>query len=302
TTGTTPATSGSTANGSTITSMSTGADKNTTTPGSSTTPYNSYRYNGMRWDPGSGQYDMGFRNYESGLNAFTSRDMYNGALSDVSLTTDPFTGSLYAFGDGNPISNIEQDGHMPCMADGPCGSLQALERYATAQQNAAEAAKVMQQLSPEISAAGSGPQWELWNAQHTAAVFAAANNIVDQLIGQGYSPAQILHGMRFEQAIPGGSKKGTGFTGRADITFTGKGGTLVGEVKVNTYGRIASDEAQFYAAKLTASGTPASPGFDLVGDELAPAPGGAVRVYSVPGTPNGGGILYERISGPKPRP
>ena len=53
--------------------------------------------------------------------------MYDGALSDVNLTTDPFTGSRYAFGDGNPISNIEQDGHMPGMADGPCGSVQALE-------------------------------------------------------------------------------------------------------------------------------------------------------------------------------
>jgi RHS repeat-associated protein len=121
TNGNTTATYGYTAYGSNITSMFTGADKNNTQPGSSTTPYNSYRYNAMRWDPGSGQYDMGFRNYDPGLNAFTSRDMYNGALADVSLTTDPFTGSRYAFGNGNPISNIENDGHVPmAMAAGGC--------------------------------------------------------------------------------------------------------------------------------------------------------------------------------------
>jgi hypothetical protein len=37
--------------------------------------------------------------------------MYNGALANAGLSTDPFTGSQYAFGDGNPVSNIELDGH-----------------------------------------------------------------------------------------------------------------------------------------------------------------------------------------------
>lgn len=37
--------------------------------------------------------------------------MYDGALSDLSLTTDPFTGNRYAFGGGNPISDVELDGH-----------------------------------------------------------------------------------------------------------------------------------------------------------------------------------------------
>jgi len=55
---------------------------------------------------------MGFRNYSAGLNQFLSRDMYNGALADMQLVTDPFTGNRYTFGAGNPISNIELDGHM----------------------------------------------------------------------------------------------------------------------------------------------------------------------------------------------
>jgi RHS repeat-associated protein len=61
----------------------------------------------MRWDSSSGQYDMGFRNYDPSLNQFASRDMYDGALDNAGLSTDPFTGSQYAFGNGNPVSNIE---------------------------------------------------------------------------------------------------------------------------------------------------------------------------------------------------
>jgi len=37
--------------------------------------------------------------------------MYNGALDDAGLDTNPFTGGRYTFGGGNPISNIELDGH-----------------------------------------------------------------------------------------------------------------------------------------------------------------------------------------------
>jgi RHS repeat-associated protein len=111
--GTTTATYGYTAYGNPITSMFTGADKNnaTASPASTTTPYSSYRFNAMRWDSSSGQYDMGFRNYDPSLNQFASRDMYDGALADAGLATDPFTGSRYAFGAGNPVSNIELNGH-----------------------------------------------------------------------------------------------------------------------------------------------------------------------------------------------
>ncbi|URN11925.1 hypothetical protein LUW77_09355 [Streptomyces radiopugnans] len=56
---------------------------------------------------------MGFRDYSPGLNRFTTRDMYNGALADMSLGTDPFTSNRYAFTGGNPISRIELDGHRP---------------------------------------------------------------------------------------------------------------------------------------------------------------------------------------------
>ncbi|MFE6176483.1 DNRLRE domain-containing protein [Streptomyces sp. NPDC056464] len=76
--------------------------------------YNPYRYSAKRWDAQSETYDMGFRNYSPGLNRFTTRDMYNGALADMNLGTDPFTGNRYAFTGGNPTSSVEIDGHFDC--------------------------------------------------------------------------------------------------------------------------------------------------------------------------------------------
>ncbi|MFF0558225.1 DNRLRE domain-containing protein [Streptomyces sp. NPDC004266] len=78
--------------------------------------YNSYRYNAKRWDSQSGTYDMGFRDYDPGLNRFTTRDMYNGALADMGLGSDPFTGNRYAFTGGNPVTNVEIDGHFAFLA------------------------------------------------------------------------------------------------------------------------------------------------------------------------------------------
>ncbi|MFE4579683.1 RHS repeat-associated core domain-containing protein [Streptomyces chartreusis] len=74
--------------------------------------YNPYRFNAKRWDAQSGTYDMGFRDYDPGLNRFTTRDMYSGALADMSLGSDPFTGNRYAFTGGNPVSGVELDGHL----------------------------------------------------------------------------------------------------------------------------------------------------------------------------------------------
>ncbi|MCE6998476.1 hypothetical protein LZG04_27285 [Saccharothrix sp. S26] len=60
--------------------------------------------------PGKEPYDMGFRDYDPGINRFLTRDMCNGALTDLKLGSDPFTGNRYAFIGGNPISRLEIDG------------------------------------------------------------------------------------------------------------------------------------------------------------------------------------------------
>ncbi|RKR87797.1 intein/RHS repeat-associated protein [Micromonospora pisi] len=109
--GNTRATYGYTAYGKDDESQFTGVDK----PGAAAEgeePYNAFRFNASRWDSGSGTYDMGFRNYDPGLNRFLTRDMYGGAMADMGLGLDPFTGNRYAFAGGNPVSFVELDGHL----------------------------------------------------------------------------------------------------------------------------------------------------------------------------------------------
>ena len=110
--GDTKTTYGYTAYGKNDTAQFTGADKPGAGGGEPEDPYNSYRFNGKRYDTTSGTYDMGFRTYDPGLNRFLTRDMYGGALADMGLTTDPYTGNRYAFAGGNPVSFVEIDGHL----------------------------------------------------------------------------------------------------------------------------------------------------------------------------------------------
>jgi RHS repeat-associated protein len=118
-TGDTKATYGYTAYGSDDTSEFTGIDKpDAADPAKE--EYNPYRFNAKRWDTSSGTYDMGFRDYDPGLNRFTTRDMYDGALADMQLGTDPYTSNRYAFTGGNPINFIEIDGHGSCKDLGIC--------------------------------------------------------------------------------------------------------------------------------------------------------------------------------------
>jgi RHS repeat-associated protein len=104
------ATYGYTAYGSADTDLMTGVDKpDPANPDAEA--YNTYRYNAKRLDAATGDYDMGARNYDPSTNRFLTRDMYNGALADLGLATDPFTANRYGFAGGNPISSIEIDGH-----------------------------------------------------------------------------------------------------------------------------------------------------------------------------------------------
>ncbi|MER6354763.1 DNRLRE domain-containing protein [Streptomyces sp. NPDC001634] len=128
--GNTTATYGYTAYGKDDTSQDTGVDKGTGTGATGTTaatPYNVYRFNSKRIDGDTGNYDMGFRNYDPSMNRFLTRDMYEGALADSGMTTDPFTGNRYAFGGGNPLSNIEVDGHMLIDDNGCSGTVAGIE-------------------------------------------------------------------------------------------------------------------------------------------------------------------------------
>ncbi|GAA4572708.1 hypothetical protein GCM10023176_36200 [Micromonospora coerulea] len=120
-TGDTKATYGYTAYGKNDDAQFTGIDKPDAADPTKE-PYNAYRFNAKRWDQSSGNYDMGFRDYSPSLNRFLSRDSYNGALADMHLGLNPFTGNRYAFAGGNPISGIELDGHS-IVNDGGGGAL-----------------------------------------------------------------------------------------------------------------------------------------------------------------------------------
>lgn len=111
--GDTRATYGYTAYGSDDESLFTGVDKPDPGNPEAQEPYNVYRYAGQRFDQASGTYDMGFRDYDPGLNRFLTRDSFNGALADMSLTTSPWTMSRYTFAGGNPTTLVEHDGHRP---------------------------------------------------------------------------------------------------------------------------------------------------------------------------------------------
>ncbi|MGI5291126.1 RHS repeat-associated core domain-containing protein [Nonomuraea polychroma] len=112
-TGDTRATYGYTAYGKNDDKLFTGVDKPDPVDPTAKEEYNPYRFNAKRWDNSTGMYDMGFRDYNPGLNRFLNLDTYNGALADLSLGLDPWTANRYAFTGGNPITNVELDGHIP---------------------------------------------------------------------------------------------------------------------------------------------------------------------------------------------
>lgn len=99
-------------------SGTTGLDKVMNDPVQDADLMNPYRFNSMRVDGATGQYDMGFRNYDPGLNRFLTRDSYNGALDDLALGMDPWTVNRYAFAGGNPVTYSELDGHRPIEENG----------------------------------------------------------------------------------------------------------------------------------------------------------------------------------------
>ncbi|RVX40557.1 RHS repeat-associated protein [Nonomuraea polychroma] len=109
--GDTRATYGYTAYGKNDDKLFTGVDKPDPIDPTAKEEYNPYRFNAKRWDNSTGMYDMGFRNYNPGLNRYLNLDTYNGALDNLSLGLDPWTANRYSFTGGNPITNIELDGH-----------------------------------------------------------------------------------------------------------------------------------------------------------------------------------------------
>jgi len=118
-----------------------------------TDPLNAYRYTAKREDTGSGTLDMGARRFAPDTGRFLSTDFYAGALSDLSLSSDPLTANRYALAGGNPVSYVEVDGHRALDANGDTSKTAVMNTY-KAQQDAADAPSGSSTSSPHDS---SGP-------------------------------------------------------------------------------------------------------------------------------------------------
>ncbi|WP_051969696.1 DNRLRE domain-containing protein [Kitasatospora azatica] len=86
-----------------------GTDKNSQLGnGVSTFPYNAYRFNSARVDTATSTLNMGARSYDPNINRFMTRDTFSGASADQAMAA---AGNRYGFAGGNPVSNVEMDGH-----------------------------------------------------------------------------------------------------------------------------------------------------------------------------------------------
>lgn len=83
---------------------------------------NPFRFEGHYYDSGVKLYDMGARSYRPDVGRFLSQDRYEAASDDFNVQTDPLTQSRYAFAGGNPINNVEWDGHhtVTCLSADHC--------------------------------------------------------------------------------------------------------------------------------------------------------------------------------------
>ncbi len=177
------------------------------------------------------------------------------------------------FGEGNPLSNIELDGHMICgdLPDGGevCGGIQSVEKM-EAQAEAAARQAADEPVDINDPANADEPWYKIWSPRHDTAVLAAALKI------QSQNPQDVV---MTDMGIPGGSKAGN--FGYADIVSWGQDTVQVWEGKNQGGAAEAAgpDQRKQYIkalqAKLTAEG-----------DNRKVVAGGAIGV--LPPVPNAG--------------
>lgn len=269
--GDTRATYGYTAYGSNDEQAFTGIDKpDTQQPGKE--PFNFYRYNGKRYDPSSGGYDMGFRDYQPSINRFTVRDTYNGALNDLNLGTNPWTGNRYSFTAGNPISRVEYDGHMP------------IDQWE-------------QQEESRLGGDNSTP--------HNAVLAASAAQIQVMMTASGQKgtvTTDLGKGGTNANTIPRAHRSGDGRDGVADIILWTEDAVYIWEVKPGnaagkTNGREQLDRyIRELQKELQAKGDNriVTVGFTLARQDGIPTPAGPMDAWSETGAETAGLRLYGR--------
>lgn len=72
---------------------------------------NPIRFEGFYYDAGIRTYDMQARPYRPELGRFLTEDRFEASAGDFNLQSDHLAGDRYAFAGGNPVNEIEWDGH-----------------------------------------------------------------------------------------------------------------------------------------------------------------------------------------------
>ncbi len=95
---------------------------------------NPFRFEGFYQDSAIKSYDMQARPYRPEVGRFLTQDRYEESQGDFELQSDPLTQNRYAFAGGNPVNNVEWDGHHHCGAaqheTAACGSYVGAQRAA----------------------------------------------------------------------------------------------------------------------------------------------------------------------------
>jgi RHS repeat-associated protein len=73
---------------------------------------NPFRFQGHYYDSGVKTYDMRARSYRPDMGRFLTADRFEASSGDMNLVADPLTQNRFAFAGGNPVSNVEWDGHV----------------------------------------------------------------------------------------------------------------------------------------------------------------------------------------------
>jgi RHS repeat-associated protein len=82
---------------------------------------NPFRFEGHYYDAESKVYDMRARAYFPKIARFLGEDRYEDPIGDQALETEALTQDRYAFAGGNPVDNVEFDGHRVCNGAHDCG-------------------------------------------------------------------------------------------------------------------------------------------------------------------------------------
>ncbi len=195
---------------------------------------NPFRYEG-HYANADGTYDMQARAYRPAIGRFLSEDRFEAARGDFDLQADPLTQNRYAFAGGNPINNIEFDGHEPSSSfKDPCDAMygsrsrclnqkRGRAKLAAAKKSAAKAQRGAAKSGVELST----PRWLQSRAHQRAQAQALETRIRREGPQAAFSPQeqdQILSAVEdeanpkgIEGALDGGPPMDASFNREGEI-------------------------------------------------------------------------------------